>query len=215
MHLSLIGMAGSGKSYWSRQLVGKGFQPFCCDDMIEEKLAGELLTADGAPLKPGPWMGFPWEANYGDREAKYLSCEREVLQEILHYLTRHRAESRRVVVDTTGSVIYAGEEVLAKLRQLTTMVYLPVPLEFRQSLLQAYRSRPHPLVWHGMFRRNPGESNEDALARCYPNLVSSREQLYEQYADVRVDFYQRRSEDFTAGRFLELIGDTKASGDRA
>ena len=215
MHLSLIGMAGSGKSYWSKRLTERGFHRFCCDDLIEEKLAQELVTSEGTPLDLGSWMGLPWGPAYEDREAAYLTCEGEVLQEILHYLTRHRGERQRVVVDTTGSVIYAPEEVLAKLRQLTTMVYLPVPLEFRKSLLQGYRSRPHPLVWRGMFRRNPGESNEHALARCYPKLVSSREQLYQHYADVRIDFYQRRKEDFTASRFLEIVGETNASRDRA
>jgi shikimate kinase len=206
-------MAGSGKSHWSKRLAAKGFHRFCCDDLIEEKLRCDLTAPDGTPLKLGPWMGFPWEWTYESREATYLDKESEVLQEILRLMSEKRL-AENVVVDTTGSVIYAPEGVLAKLRHMTLMVYLPVPVEFRASLLQSYRSRPHPLVWHGMFRPMPGESNEEALTRCYPKLVSSREQFYERYADLRVGFHQRRQNEFTADDFLALIRGVRGPRDR-
>jgi hypothetical protein len=209
MHLSLIGMAGSGKSHWSKKLARRGFRRFCCDDLIEGKLAHELKTSDGTPLPLGQWMGFPWEPTYGDREARYLSHEKEVLSEIIGYLKTQRSKHRNVVVDTTGSVIYAPEELLSQLGRLTVMVYLPVPADFRVSLLEAYRSRPHPLVWHGLFTREPGETKEEALTRCYPKLISSREQRYELYADVRVDFHLRRDKGFTVDQFLSVIADAR------
>lgn len=215
MRLSLIGMAGSGKSHWSRKLAAKGFQRFCCDDRIEEKLAPELTSPAGTSLRPGPWMGFPWEPTYAEREARYLCRETEVLAEIVHTLKNQTSGREPVVVDTTGSLVYASQEILATLRELTVMVYLPVPAEFRASLLEAYRSHPHPLVWHGMFDQKPGESEEAALDRCYAKLVSSREQLYERIADVWIDFYQRRKRGCTTDHFLSMIQDKTASKDQA
>ena len=38
MKISIVGMSGSGKTYWSKKLESEGFKRFCCDDLIEEKL---------------------------------------------------------------------------------------------------------------------------------------------------------------------------------
>ena len=35
---SLIGMSGTGKSHWTRKLLGAGFRAICVDDCIEKKL---------------------------------------------------------------------------------------------------------------------------------------------------------------------------------
>jgi len=73
MRLSLIGMAGSGKSYWSRKLAEHGFRRFCCDDMIEAKLAPELTRSDGTMMKVAEWMGFPYGPHYQECESQYLA----------------------------------------------------------------------------------------------------------------------------------------------
>ena len=89
MRLSLIGMAGSGKSYWSRKLAEHGFRRFCCDDMIEAKLAPELTRSDGTMMKVAEWMGFPYGPHYQKCESQYLAYETEVLTEILDCLENH------------------------------------------------------------------------------------------------------------------------------
>jgi len=206
MRLSLIGMAGSGKTHWSRKLEAHGFKRFCCDDMIAEKLAPELRNQDGTSMSVADWMGFPYESRYRDREKRYLSLEAEVLQEIMEYLEGGNEGAREnIVVDTTGSVIYMGDDLLEKLSRLTTMVLLSTPPAVQERLLAAYLSEPHPMVWNGMFSQKPGESHLDALARCYPRLFASRARLYGRYGAVTIAYEERREKSFAVSDFLIRI----------
>jgi shikimate kinase len=206
MRISLIGMAGAGKTHWSKKLAQQGFRRLCCDDLIAAKLAPDLKRPDGSTMGMGEWMGFPYERNYRKREALYLSYEIEVLHEILEYLERTKnAPEDNVVVDTTGSVVYAGEDVLRKLRRSTMMVYLPVPPEVRERLLKDYMTRPHPMLWQDAFTKAPGETNEESLARCYPRLLKAREQGYDRYAHVRIEYDRRQEQSFGVRDFLKAI----------
>ena len=206
MQLSLIGMAGTGKSYWSNKLAEHGFKLFCCDDLISKKLAPLLKRPDGTTMRMGEWMGFPFHAGYKKRESKYLNFEIEVLNEILDYLEENDNNlDEDVVVDTTGSVIYTGEGILKKVRQYTIVVYLSTPPEVRDQLLRAYVSNPHPMLWRGVFNKGPNETNKEALARCYPKLFVARQLLYERYADVTIDYYTRIEEGFGVSEFLEAV----------
>jgi len=206
MRISLVGMAGSGKSYWSKRMAEHGFTRFCCDELIAEKLASELSGSEGGLLTMGEWMGFPYDAGYKDREERYLALEKETMAEIIAYLQGHEENpEENIVVDTTGSVIYTGEENLEKLRLYTTVVYLAIPAEVRKHLLEAYISNPHPMLWKGVFRKEPNETNREALVRCYSMLVSEREREYEQLAEVTIPYYQRRDSNFTTHDLLEAI----------
>lgn len=206
MRLSLIGMAGSGKSYWSVKLVEHGFRRFCCDDLIAAKLNLELTRPDGTTMDLGQWMGFPYEPHYRERESKYLACEIEVVTEILDYLeSRKNNPEENIVVDTTGSVIYTGENILRELRQYTTVIYLSIRPEVREQLLKAYISRPHPMLWRNVFSKKSEETEREALARCYPRLVVARERLYEQYAHVTIDYYRRSEEGFGVRELLNQV----------
>jgi shikimate kinase len=206
MRISLIGMAGAGKSYWSIKLAQQGFRRFCCDDLIAARLSPDLTRPDGSTMGMGEWMGFPYGCDYKRRESQYLSYEIEVLHEILEYLERTKnTPGDNIVVDTTGSVVYAEEETLRKLRRYTTIVYLPIPPEVRERLLKAYISEPHPMLWGDSFSKAPGETNEESLARCYPRLLSAREQLYDRYADVKIEYYRRNEESFGVSDFLNAI----------
>ena len=205
-HLSLIGMSGSGKSQWSMKLAEIGFRRFCCDDMIAARLAPELRQPDGSLMEMGGWMGFPYLAHYKEREAKYLAKEIEVLAEIAEEFENRLDElGENVVVDTTGSVIYAGELLISRLRRHTIFVHFSVPVEIQSQMLEAYTVTPRPVLWRNVFSRNPGESDAAALERCYGKLLASRETLYEKYADVTLDYTLRGREDFTVTDFLEAV----------
>jgi len=197
-------MAGSGKSHWSTKLAEHGYRRFCCDDLIAAKLGRELTRPDGTTMEVGQWMGFPYQPGYKERESRYLAYEVEVLTEILDYLERRKNNpEENIVLDTTGSVIYTGEEVLSRLHRYTTVVYLSIPAEVRGRLLNAYMSKPHPMLWRDVFSKEPNETEQEALARCYPRLVLARERLYEQHADVTIDYYRRREKGFGASDLLK------------
>ncbi len=206
MHLSLIGMAGSGKSHWSKKLEAEGFRRFCCDDLIAERLGPELKNPDGTSMSVADWMGFPYENRYSEREERYLSLEAEVVQEIIDYLESGTGgPQENIIVDTTGSVVYLRDSLLERLSRLTTIVLLATPPAVKERLLNAYIEHPHPMLWRGMFDRKPGESRLEALSRCYSQLFTSRERLYRRHAAVTIGYGERRKENFGVADFLELI----------
>ena len=213
MHLSLIGMSGSGKSHWSTELEKVGFRRFCCDELIAGKLAPELIRSDGTALDLGEWMGFPYEPQYKEREYKYLACEIEVIGEILGYLSRSKPREK-VVVDTTGSVIYTGKGILERLKSNSTVVYLATPPEVKERMLRVYLDQPRPVLWRDVFSKKSGETNAEALARCYPQLLFSRQRLYEQHADVTIDYHVRNGKGFGVKDLLTEIH-SKIKGHRA
>jgi len=205
-------MAGTGKSYWATKLAEHGFKLFCCDDLISKKLAPFLKRPDGTTMRMGEWMGFPFHAGHKKRESKYLNLEIEVLNEILDYLEDHDNNlDEDIVVDTTGSVIYTGEGILKRLRQHTTVVHLSIPSEVREQLLRAYVSKPHPMLWRDIFSKEPGETNKEAMERCYPKLIIARQLLYERNADAEIDYYTRREEGFGVSAFLHLVASNSQS----
>ena len=207
MRLSLIGMSGSGKSHWSLKLAGHGFRRFCCDELISEKLSPQLRKPDGTIASLGEWMGFPYESHYEEREAKYLACEIEVLSRILEYLEGPEGiADENLVVDTTGSVIYTGENILEGLRKHTKVVRMATPPEVQEKMLKAYIANQRPVLWRGLFSTKPNETNDEALARCYPKLLATRELLYERHSDVTIDYYRASEANFRVEDLLELIG---------
>jgi shikimate kinase len=207
MRLALIGMSGSGKSYWSAKLAERGFQHFCCDAMIAIRLAPELIGRDESRITMGEWMGFPYQPQYAEREARYLGHEVAVVREILDCIEREASGCEGdVVVDTTGSIIYTGDALLSRLRALTTIVYMATPPEVQERMLELYLANMRPVLWQGMFDQRPGEAADAALARCYPELLSTRERQYEQLADVTVGYAERNREGFGIDNLLEIIG---------
>ena len=206
MRISLIGMSGSGKSLWSLKLSELGFKRFCCDDLITKKLLSQLMRPDQTYMELGEWMGFPYEPQYKERESTYLACEIQVVTEIIEYLeSRENDPGENVVVDTTGSAIYTGEEILTRLRRSTTIVMLSTPPEVQDLMLKAYIANQRPVLWRDLFSKEPNETNEEALVRCYPKLLLTREHLYERYADVTIDYYTRNQDGFGVSDFLDRI----------
>ena len=206
MQLSLIGMSGSGKSHWSKKLVARGFKAFHCDDLIEEKLAGELARSDGTSLSVGEWMGFPFDADYTKKESRYLSFENSILAEILYHIHTHGDNPcSHLVIDTTGSVVYVEEETLKDLQRHTTVVHLETPSNVREQMLAAYLVNRRPVLWRGFFSKAPDETNDDALARCYTELLSSREHLYRNLADITIDYAVHSKEELAVAEFIKVI----------
>jgi shikimate kinase len=207
MRFSLVGMSGSGKSFWSEKLSRRGFRRICCDDLIAARLAAELGAEGGSIAAVGRWMGFPFERQYKEREASYLASEVEVMAQILEDSSKRAGNfDEDIVIDTTGSVIYTGKETLLKLRQDTTVVHLATPLEIQKMMLRTYMKNPRPVLWREVFSKRPGETNEQALERCYPRLLTSRERQYQELAHVAISYYQHHREGFEVEEFLREAG---------
>jgi shikimate kinase len=210
MRLSLIAMSGSGKSYWAKQLSGIGFKCFSCDEMIASNLSDELVKADGSIMPMGKWMGLPYRQGYLERESKYLAHEKQVLGKILETIDKNYGDpERNIVIDTTGSVIYTGEEILNKLRNYTTVVHMETPPRIQDQMYQAYLTRPRPVLWQGKFCKKPYEKNKEALTRCYAELLAYRERLYKQYAHLTIEYDRYRKKGLNVIDFLKEINSKK------
>lgn len=188
MRIALIGMSGAGKSYWARRLAQTGFSCLGCDDAIGHELTLRLDLADGSIDGVGQWMGFPYEDGFHSRERLYLDLERRVLTRFLDTLENPApGAADTCVIDTTGSVVYLGDELLTRLCRMSVVVYLSCPPARRQALLDAYRANPRPVVWQGMYRPLPVEDRSVALERCYRALVADRDRRYRRYAHLTVE----------------------------
>ena len=83
--------------------------------------------------------GWPDSATYAQREADYLSAEIAALDEVLSELEQDPA--RELVLDTTGSVIYTGNNILMRLRRQMTVVYLAASQQEQDSADRAVFDR--------------------------------------------------------------------------
>ena len=212
LRLALIGMSGSGKSHWAKNLASLGCHTVCCDDQIEARLAPVLKTGGFAGINGvAAWMGWPDSPGYPEREAQYLSEEIAVLDEVLSGLESD--PTRELVLDTTGSVIATGNHTLHRLRRQMTVVYLAASSEEIQLLIQRYLQDPKPVLWQGAFHPRPGETPQQTVVRCYPVLIAARRQSYEAIAHLTIPTLKLRelsppgtSRSAAAGRaFLEKI----------
>jgi shikimate kinase len=179
--LSLIGMSGAGKSHWSQKFAGAGFSVIGVDDRIEEKLAPELAGEGHSGIGGvAAWMGWPDSPTYREREKKYLEYEVESMNEALNEI--ESSSDQGIILDTTGSVVYTGDPICRRMQKLTRVVYLEASPEEESLLIDRYLSNPKPVLWGGQFVPRSGEAILDAIARCYPQLIAHRKEMYKRYA---------------------------------
>jgi shikimate kinase len=190
--LALVGMSGAGKTFWTKKLAAEGWTAISCDDRIEEKLASRLAAG-----------GWPDNPKYAEREAQYLEEEIHTLGEALTSLERE--PDRPLVLDTTGSVIYTGNNLLLRLRRRMTVVYLAASAEEQQLLIERYLGDPKPVLWRGAFQPKRGESPKETVARCYPTLISARRQSYEALAHCTLQVAELRDPAIDSAAFLSRI----------
>jgi shikimate kinase len=204
LRLALVGMSGAGKTFWTRCIAETGVMAISCDDRIEERLARRLAAGGYAGINGvAAWMGWPDSATYAAREAEYLREEISTLDEILTELERDA--QRSLVLDTTGSLIYAGNHLLHRLRKLMTVVYLAASDAEQQLLIERYLSDPKPVLWRGAFQAKAGETAHETVARCYPHLIAARRQSYAALAHATLPVGALRELPHTAAAFLGLL----------
>ena len=191
LRLALIGMSGAGKTYWSKRLTSPNLPAVSCDDLIEVRLSPTLQAGGFRGINGvAAWMGWPDSPAYAERESQYLSEEISSLDEVLSGLEKNPAGA--LILDTTGSVIHTGNNLLFRLRKLMTVVYLAASAEEQQLLIRRYLEDPKPVLWRGAFQPRPGESSQQTVARCYPALIAARQQSYEALAHCTVPVAELR-----------------------
>jgi hypothetical protein len=185
-------MSGSGKTFWSRKLMASGWKALSCDDLIEKRL-GPRLAAGGFSGINGvaAWMGWPDSETYLEREAEYLTEEIAVVDEFLNSMEED-PRGTPTVLDTTGSVIYTGNNVLMRLRRQMTVVHLASTEREQQMLVERYLNDPKPVLWRGAFQSKSGEPPRETVARCYPQLIAARRKSYETLAHCAVNVAELR-----------------------
>ena len=202
--LSFIGMSGAGKSHWAQKLGAAGFRIIGVDDRIEAKLAPDLAAGGYRGIGGvAAWMGWPDDPAYREREKKYLEYEVKSMGEALDEIQASGEEG--IILDTTGSVVYTGEEICRRMQTLTTVVYLEACPEEEKALIARYLSDPKPVLWGDQFVPCPGESTQDAITRCYPQLIAHRKKLYERYAHRIVPMDLLWNANLDARGFLEFL----------
>lgn len=215
LRLALIGMSGSGKSHWAKNLAALGCPTVCCDDHIEARLAPVLKNGGFNGINGvAAWMGWPDSPTYPERESQYLTEEIAVLDEVLSDLETD--SKRELVLDTTGSVVSTGNHTLHRLRRQMTVVYLATSNDDIQLLIQRYLQDPKPVLWQGAFRPHPGETPQQTIVRCYPVLIAARRRSYEALAHLTLPTLLLRelsppgtSRNASVGQaFLEKVADS-------
>jgi hypothetical protein len=197
--LALVGMSGSGKTFWTRKLAAAGWRPVCCDDLIEQRLAPRLAAGGYAGINGvAAWMGWPNSVTYAQREAEYLAEEVGVMEEFLNDLQKEMSGLEKdssgipIVLDTTGSVIYAQNNILMRLRRQMTVVHLANTENEQRLLVERYLNDPKPVLWRGTFHVKDQETPRETVARCYPLLIAARRKSYETLAHCAVHVSELR-----------------------
>jgi shikimate kinase len=206
LRLALVGMSGTGKSYWTQRIAAAGFPAVCCDTQIEDRLKPALEAGSHSGINGvAAWMGWPHLSTYPEREAAYLSEEIAVLDEVLTGLEKN--PERDLVLDTSGSVIYVGNHLLHRLRKQMLVVYLAASRDEEQLLIQRYLEDPKPVLWRGAFQPRAGETPHQTVARCYPALIAARRQSYEALAHCSLSVSDLRGLSLRQEKHGESVGD--------
>ena len=150
-------------------------------------------------------MGQPFSEGYIKAEKLYLELEEAVVEHICDELEQTTEINAPVVVDTTGSLIYLQKKPLNRLRALTKMIHLRLPEDKHEQLFENFIYDPKPVIWEGKFKPRKGETPQNALRRCYKELLSFRNERYSLIADYVLDYSFHHSPDREVDELLDMM----------
>ena len=199
--LILIGMSNVGKSHWAPLMQAFGYRRVCIDDEIEERLGPYLIEHGYRGIQDiSKWMGQPYEPQYPANSALYLKYEKREMWKVVWRILN----GEKLVVDTTGSVIYTGWFLLFILRLIAQVVLLDAPESHQDELYRKYIEEPKPVLWgDNAYAPITKEKPMEALARCYPNLLKTRNKRYRKLVRVTLGYFELRAPSYTSSDFLD------------
>ncbi len=210
MIVTLIGMSGVGKSYWSSRLEKEaGFKRICCDDLIGEALEKKLVKLGVKPdlNSIAKWRGLPYEEKYQANERLQIMNEQEVMEAVCEEIERMGSED--IVVDTSGSMVYIDPMVITGLKEHSLMVYIVANEEQVTELYNDEVIFRRPLVWGAAYKQNQNENPTEAMRRCFADLIKWRASQYERWSDISIPYNQLRNETLNTEQFLALLSKSK------
>ncbi|MBL4644452.1 MAG: hypothetical protein JKX80_01140 [Candidatus Pacebacteria bacterium] len=191
--LAFVGMSNVGKSYRSRVLHGElSFLWFNVDEGIQK----ELNFASMEDISN--WLGQPTEKTYGEREERYLEIENSLTKN-----ASMQTDGKNLVFDTTGSDVHLKENTLKILRENCLVVHLDAGDDSLEKLVEKYFEMPKPVAWCGHLNREPNETSEEALRRCYPTLLEFRLKQYRKLSHLNIPAH--KVHDKNAEETLQII----------
>lgn len=200
--LCLVGMSNCGKSHWSTALgIQKGFQVTCVDEEIEHLLKDELTQGGYSGIDGlASWMGFPTDQRFAKAQEKYLAAEEMATQ-----AGAQPTQDSNCVLDTTGSVVYLNEATCSQVRNNFLVIHLEAGDDMLAKMTERFFETPKPVVWGDSFDWQEGENEDEAMRRCYPNLLRQRRERYRKLAHVNVAAGECISPELCLDGFLDLV----------
>lgn len=193
LRLALVGMSNAGKSYRSKVLRDEeDFLWYHVDDEIQNELGFESLE------EISRWLGYPTSEGYAEREHTYLELENRFTKQ-----AAMQTGGKNLVFDTTGSVVHLDDDTIKVLRENCLIVHLDVGEDSLSRMVEKFFKQPKPVAWAGNLEFKQGESEEEAVRRNYPKLLSTRLKQYRDLAHVNVPFAEVR--DKSARETLAVI----------
>lgn len=174
--LAFVGMSNGGKSYRSRVLQEElDFFWYEVDSCIQKSLS--VSSIDDI----SEWLGYPTSETYTARAAAYLNAEEKCT-----HLKDIDTGGKNLVFDTTGSVIYLSGETKDWLLHECLVVNVDVGEGALERLTEKYFEQPKPVIWGDMFSLKVGETEQEAIRRCYPELLRTRLEEYRNFAHLSI-----------------------------
>ena len=229
--ITLMGMSGVGKTYFSEKLEEWGWARYSCDVEIGKDLLGlthEMKASDISALHE--FLGMPGDEAKGGlqiqefkrRQNLYKNAEIVSLMELRGRI--EAASEKDFVNDSTGSLVeITNPDVIDFVGTLTKIVYIRGSDAQEQVLIKRAQDYPKPLYyppatfdeWVREYCAEEGVSGPEAMdpegfARwVFPKLLASRLPKYQAIADkygVSIESADLEKVESEA-EFLELIGD--------
>lgn len=140
-------MSNIGKSFTATHLAASfDFNAIEVDRLIWEQLGHDDMDA------LAEWQGQPYSQGYEEREERLIGLEVSATRRVME------TESRNSLLDSTGSVIDVGEDLLGMLMSRCYVVHIAASGVDLERLKASYFERSKPLVWAGHFEELDGKS---------------------------------------------------------